>query len=404
MSTESSKSVRASHCSLEQVRSIVEMHLDALAADPERAGVLPPVMLWGPPGVGKSALVRQICADRDIEFLDIRLAQREPVDVRGLPVPVDGAVQWWLPSEYPRDPESRGIIFFDELTAADRTLQVAAYELILDRRLGDLYTVPPGWYLMAAGNRTGDRAVATAMSSALANRFCHLEVDADLETWVRWALANQVHPDVVAFVRFRPNRLLDMQGDLERGWPSPRSWERVGLATEMVDQLDAHTFRHLVRGLIGQGAALEYLAFRGWRESVPDVERMLAGHTPVEVPDAADQRYALCCAVSWHLWKAKNRKTALHVLAVLLAKLPADFAAMLAVDTMNAGTAEDVRELVNHPEFRDWARGQGAFFSERVTANATKLTREALQRAPLPDFPLLADRPPTPNASGEPEE
>ena len=236
--------------SLEQVRAVLDHHLRALWEDPTRARILPPVMLWGPPGIGKSAVVRQACEEEGIGFVDVRLAQREPVDVRGLPVPKDGVVQWLLPDEYPRDRGSRGIILFDELTAADRTLQVAAYEFILDRRLGSLYEVPPGWYVMAAGNRTSDRAVATTMSSALANRFCHLDVAPDLEGWVRWAQVAGVHPDVVGFLRFRPNLFLDMKGNLERGWPSPRAWERVGLETDLVDRLDPSTFRVLIAGLV----------------------------------------------------------------------------------------------------------------------------------------------------------
>ncbi|HBF91048.1 MAG TPA: hypothetical protein DDX09_07755, partial [Hyphomonas atlantica] len=120
-------------------------------------------------------------------FIDIRLSQREPVDLRGLPVPDGDSVNWLISGEWPGDPESRGIILFDEITAADRSLQVAAYELILDRRLGNLYSLPDGWLVVAAGNRAEDRAVAQTFSSALANRFCHLDVEADLDSWCQWA-------------------------------------------------------------------------------------------------------------------------------------------------------------------------------------------------------------------------
>ena len=180
-----------STCSIEDVRSILEHQLQLLWERPEQAHVIAPLMLWGPPGVGKSTVVREVCKAKGIGFVDVRLAQREPIDLRGLPVPnKEGTgVDWLVSSEWPRERESRGVILFDELTAADRTLQVAAYELILDRRLGTLYEVPPGWLLMGAGNRAGDRAVAGTMSSALANRFCHLEVEPSLEDWMVWARA-----------------------------------------------------------------------------------------------------------------------------------------------------------------------------------------------------------------------
>ncbi len=373
--------------SLEQVRTVIDHHLTALWEEPSRARVIPPVMLWGPPGVGKSAIVRQACEEQGIGFLDVRLAQREPVDVRGLPVPVDGAVHWLLPAEYPRDEASRGVILFDELTAADRTLQVAAYEFILDRRLGDLYEVPPGWYVMAAGNRTGDRAVATTMSSALANRFLHLEVGADLEAWIRWARPAGIHPDVIAFLRFRPGLLLTMTGNLERGWPSPRAWERVSFETERADRLDAATFRAVVTGLVGPGAGLEYTAFRSWHAEIPEVAAMLAGRARVVVPDRADRRYALCSAVAHYLWREPNREQALRVLFELATALPADFAALLVVDCMNAGTREQVSMMVQHPGFAAWGKAHGPTFVDRITATASEMVKDVLAGGLPPDLP-----------------
>ena len=391
MSRHPNKSPTAPTVSLEQVRTVLDHHLGALWKEPARARVIPPLMLWGPPGVGKSAIVREACAERGIGFLDVRLAQREPVDVRGLPVPIDGAVQWLLPSEYPREPGSRGIILFDELTAADRTLQVAAYEFILDRRLGDLYEVPPGWYVMAAGNRTSDRAVATTMSSALANRFLHLDVSAELEGWIRWARKAGIHPDVIAFLRFRPALLLNMTGNLERGWPSPRAWERVSFETEHADELDAATFRAIVTGLVGPGTGLEYVAFRRWHADVPAVETMLAGRASLVVPKGADKRYALCSAVAHYLWREPHRERALTVLFELTTKLSADFAALMVVDCMNAGTPQEVAQLVQHPGFAAWGQAHGPSFVNRLTGTASAMVKEVVAAELPPDLPSVED-------------
>ena len=118
----------------------------------------------------------------EIGFIDVRLAQREPVDIRGLPVPREdrSGVDWMVSSEWPSEGDPGfpewGVILFDELTAADASLQVAAYEFILDRRLGNLYEVPEGWFIVAAGNRTKDSAVARTMSSALANRLSLIHI------------------------------------------------------------------------------------------------------------------------------------------------------------------------------------------------------------------------------------
>ena len=125
--------------------SIIEMFVEM-----QLKGLKPPsCMVWGAPGIGKSDIIRKVGEEKGIEIVDVRLAQREPVDMRGLPVPntEDKSVEWYTSSEWPRDPKSKGIIFFDELTAADRMNQAASYELILDRRLGKNYQVPEGWYI-----------------------------------------------------------------------------------------------------------------------------------------------------------------------------------------------------------------------------------------------------------------
>ncbi|MBQ6245277.1 MAG: AAA family ATPase, partial [Kiritimatiellae bacterium] len=207
--------------SADQLERLLRAQLDVLEKTPALAKSLPPLMVWGPPGVGKSSIMRGVAESLGIGFIDVRLAQREPVDIRGLPVPTENGVVWQVSAEWPRDPKSRGIILFDEITAADRSLQVAAYEFILDRRLGNLYSVPDGWYICAAGNRVEDRAVAGTMSSALANRFMHVELQADVEDWVAWAVAQGLHPSVTGFIRYRPALLFHQEDEnLERGWPT----------------------------------------------------------------------------------------------------------------------------------------------------------------------------------------
>ncbi|MGB7756733.1 MAG: hypothetical protein WBL23_11765 [Salinisphaera sp.] len=367
----------ADGATLAQARTVIDHHLNSLWQHPELAEQIPPMMLWGPPGVGKSSLIRDLCAAHDIGFVDIRLAQREPIDLRGLPVPKDDAVHWLLSSEWPRDPDSRGIILFDELTAADRSLQVAAYELILDRRLGDLYEVPAGWYICAAGNRGTDRAVAMSLSSALANRFCHLDLIADHAAWKRWAAAHGVHPDVIAFLDFRPESFFDMSGDVERGWPSPRTWERVSTAVRLADDagLDASCLRLQIAGLVGRGAATEFLAFRGWAGDIPDVVAMLRGEARIRIPRRADQRYALCAAMVHYLWQGAEaeREQLISGFFDISERLPSDFAAMAMIDALTGPDPATTRarndRLLGHPRFEAWTRQHGeAFVAQRVAA------------------------------------
>lgn len=320
--------------SVGQAIEIIEHHLWMLENHPERANEVPPLMLWGPPGIGKSTIIKRLTEDLGIGFIDVRLAQREPVDIRGLPVPRDDreGVDWIVSSEWPRegqeDFQEKGVILFDEITAADPTMQVAAYEFILDRRLGKLYEVPSGWYIIAAGNRTVDAAVARTMSSALANRFCHLELAANSSDWVDWAMRSAIHPNVIAFIRFRPDLLFNMLGNRERGWPSPRTWERVSLELQMAEEnsLSKGALNTIVEGLVGAGAAVEFFGFIEWTESVPDVKAMLKGEVNVDFPERSDQRYAMVTAAVHMMIQDENATDLVTGFLNFILKIPNDWA------------------------------------------------------------------------------
>ena len=358
-----------------QLERILSLQLDALEKNPSLAKTLPPLMVWGAPGLGKSSIIRQAAEDRGIGFIDVRLAQREPVDIRGLPVPGPDGVKWLVSSDWPRDPASRGIILFDELTAADRSLQVAAYEFILDRRLGELYRVPDGWYICAAGNRTEDRAVAATMSSALANRFLHVELGGDVESWIAWARKNDIRPCVTAFVRFRPEMLFRQEGEnLERGWPSPRSWERVSRMLDVTEGEDEELQRSVVHGIVGDRAGVEFMEFRKLSEQFDDVRKlMLDPSAEISVPQRADLKYALCSAVAYHVWRgegAEESRALLDGFYRICTALPSDFASMLMTDAMSGSKGlsreEACERLFASPGYKAWAKKHGTALRKHV--------------------------------------
>ena len=351
-----------------ELENILDKQLEYLFAHPENAVRLSPLMIWGAPGVGKSSIIRKVTEKHGIGFIDIRLAQREPVDIRGLPVPEGDSVRWLVSADWPRDPESKGIIFFDELTAADRSLQVAAYELILDRRLGELYQVPKGWYICGAGNRVEDNAVAVAMSSALANRFMHVELREDVEAWIKWGLQNSIHPAILGFIRFRPELLFHQEGEnIERGWPSPRSWERVSIAIDSFGGEWNDLLRKMIYGLIGRASGIEFAAFFEKYDRYKDVrEAMLDSSKRVAIPEEPAERYAFCSAVTTYLWTGRNpeeEKRFIDGFFRILPKLPKAFSTMMVVDAMAETkvhtTLEAVRIIQAHPEFKNWQKSTG---------------------------------------------
>src|SRR5215471_19152320 len=164
-----------------------------------------PVFIWSSPGAGKSSIVRQLAESLKVPLRDVRALLLDPVDLRGLPfLGSDGRSKWATPDFLPQDGE--GILFLDELNAAPAMVQASCYQLVLDRKLGE-YTLPEGWTIVAAGNRDSDRAATTRMPTPLRNRFVHLDFEVDVQEWSEWAIGAGIRPEVIAFIRFRPQLL-----------------------------------------------------------------------------------------------------------------------------------------------------------------------------------------------------
>lgn len=361
---------------IEDIEVLLKTNLNAIKANPEISKTLPPLLMHSSPGVGKSSIVKQVAEELGIGFVDVRLAEMESVDIRGLPS-VDaekGQMRWNAPDFWPRDPKSHGIIFLDELTSAPRDSQVAAYEVILDRKIGEFYKVPDGWYIAAAGNKVTDRAVATTMSSALSNRFMHFEVEVDPDQWIKWAQMNDVHPSVIGYIQYRPMNLFSMEHEnLERGWPSPRSWHRV---SEMVKLYvnNEPLLRKVVYGLVGPAKGVEFMEFYKLNRQFDNVIDMLYGRIPVNIPTANDQRYALSSSLIYVLWRGENDEDEAKRLTgffKIISEMTPDFSAMCMMGAMNGRnkteTANAAKKLFHHPSYASWVAKYGNAVRKRIS-------------------------------------
>lgn len=261
------------------------------------AGHHTPAMIWGPPGIGKSQLVAQVANRHSVPVIDIRLSQLEPSDLRGIPFRTNGLVEWAVPGMLPdvgRHGDT-GILFMDEITSATPAVSAAAYQLILDRCLGD-YRVPEGWVIFAAGNRQGDRGVTYSMPTPLANRFTHFSFDVNLDDWVLWAYQHGIDERVIAFLRFRPELLFDFDPALDPvAFPTPRSWEFAHHALQKFDQ-NKPILPSALQACVGDAAGIELNAFIDNLDNLPDVEAIVAGEQ-VAVPESIDLQYALSASL-----------------------------------------------------------------------------------------------------------
>lgn len=265
-----------------------------------------PTMLWGAPGVGKSQLIKHIADKHQVRLIDIRLSQMEPSDLRGIPFRRDDQVEWAVPQMLPHAElhGERGILFLDEITSAPPSVSAAAYQLILDRKLGE-YQVPDGWAIFAAGNRQGDRGVSYVMPAPLANRFSHFEFDLNLDDWVKWAFDNSIDERIIAFLRFRPDLLFNF--DAEKNpttFPTPRSWEFADRALKKFES-QPDVLGATVEACVGSAASLEVCAFIKSIDRLPDLQSILRGEKP-PVPKELDLQYALACALVGQAIKAQS--------------------------------------------------------------------------------------------------
>ena len=268
-------------------------------------------MIWGPPGIGKSSIVAQLAEAHGLGLVDVRLSQLAPTDLRGLPVPVDGMAQWYPPEFLPQ--EGQGILFMDELNMAPPAVQGIAQQLILDRRVGN-YQVPDGWFIWAAGNRKEDRASVFDMPAPLANRFVHLPVQPDYESFRQYALAKGFHEQILAFLAFRSSLLFQFETK-EPAWPSPRSWE-------MASQLHASDLA--VAPAIGEATAGEFDAFLALYQSLPDLDAVLAG-TGSDLPFPEEPSVAYAATVGLSL-RAQDAEQGLRAFRWLAAQPRAEWA------------------------------------------------------------------------------
>jgi len=365
--------------SSEDAVNVIETSAKALMTNPELAFTIPSILFRGAPGVGKSSIVRAAADNLKIGFVDVRLAQMERVDVCGLPSVHDGITEWNVPSFWPRDPKSSGIIFFDEITSAPADVQVAAYSIILDRRIPNSnYKLPDGWLIVAAGNRASDRAVVKTMSSALANRFVHFEIEADAESWCKWAVQHDIAPSVNGFIQYRPQYLFSMdKQNLEQGWPSPRSWERV---SNMISLFDDNTelLQKVVFGLIGPAVGVEFLAFHKINKQFDNVREVLTNpKAKVNIPTRSDEKYAYVSAVAYHLWRGENDKDQANRLDGfyrIAKELTNDFATMLVKSVMCGNSkvkaVDAVKMLMSNKGYKDIA---SKFAAAMKTSAASKI-------------------------------
>ena len=270
-----------------------------------------PIFLWGPPGIGKSDIVAQVTSSLpNSHLIDIRLSLWEPTDIKGIPYFDSNAnkMVWGAPAELPDDAMAKQydniVVFLDEMNSAAPAVQAAAYQLILNRRVGQ-YKLPDNVIIIAAGNREADKGVTYRMPAPLANRFVHLELEVNFDDWFGWAVQNDIHKDVVGYLTFAKKDLYDFDPrSPSRSFATPRSWSFV---SELLEDDDEETTTDLVSGSVGEGLAVKFMAHRKIAGQMPNPTEILAGKVKELKNKEISAMYSLTVSLCYELKEASNK-------------------------------------------------------------------------------------------------
>jgi hypothetical protein len=282
------------------------------------------ILLQGPPGIGKTAVVGQAAANVGKTLQTYGLPTIESVDLRGLPTVVDGATRWASP--LPKD--GHGVLLLDELTSAAPDVQVAAHHLVHAEPGSDM-SLPAAWHLVLTGNRASDKTHFRATSAPLRNRLVTINVEPDVAQWAEWALDNDIDPTIVGFLRWRGELLVAKEIPGEGAFPSPRSWEATSniIALGMAPSIE----REMIAGAIGEPATIEFEAYLKTVRDLPRIESILADPTKAAIPESPALKYAL--ATSLGQYTREHKKSAMRYVK----RMPKEFVLLYVLDVRRGG-------------------------------------------------------------------
>ena len=317
------------------VKEMIEMLSKAyvsLARDNIPFKRFPSVMLWGPPGVGKSQGVREIGriiekeTKKKVSVTDVRLLLFNPVDLRGIPTANETKTLaiWLKPKIFCMDESADviNILFLDEISAAPQSVQAAAYQITLDRTVGE-HRLPDNCIVIAAGNRVTDRSVAYNMPKALANRLCHIEISCDADSWHNWAIGAGINSVVLGFLAYNPSMLMKFDPNADQmAFPTPRSWEMVSNILNHVSGKIPEVYS-LISGCIGDAAAYELRVWSEIYSKIPDVRNVFEGKAD-EIPERPEILFALSSDIAAYA-REHNSEAEITNAVNYVSKLPFEF-------------------------------------------------------------------------------
>lgn len=344
----------------EVVEMLLILYSNALRSNSSLKG-FPTPFLWGPAGIGKSEAIVQLAEQLAEEtgkktvITDVRLLLFSPVDLRGVPVADEHKrfSNWLMPRIFDMNPDDDyiNILFLDELSAAPQSVQAAAYQICLDRKIGE-HKLPENCIVIAAGNRTTDQSVSFKMPKALCNRLMHFNIQTNYKSWLKWAVAHDIDSRIIGYLAFDNSKLCVEPESSDMAYPTPRSWFFVSnLIKNTIN--DIGKIHPLISACVGTDTAIEFEAWTNSHAELPDVEDVLNGR-PSKYPRSQDALLAFSASLVSAI-RARREQITIYELenvCLYVKRFPTDFA-MAFYNDLNI--MEDVRlKLMKCPSCQEW--------------------------------------------------
>jgi len=312
--------------------------------DAIRSNVVPVVL--SSPGMGKSDIIKQTVERLKMKLVDERTSTMDLTDWRGVP-DIDREKKrtiWYPPDFLPGEKDKPTVVFFDEITQTPTQCQPPLYQLLLDRKLGTVYTAPKTTRFVCAGNLMDDGTFVNKLGSALRDRMVALYLKPDVDDWCKWAYEASIAPSVIAFIRFRPNFLYAFN---KNDWASPtaRGWEFVSRIVMNAKTL-GRVRDALIEGKIGHSHMIEYTAFERIFSTLPSIDAIKLNPDTAQLPDAnkPELAFAIANALSMHMTVGNIDR-----IVIYLNRLPEEYG----VFTMKVAVRRDTK-LGQTPAFTKW--------------------------------------------------
>ena len=316
-------------------------------------------MIVGSPGIGKSDVIRSVAKMFNLKVIDMRLSQCDPTDMLGFPTHNGSRMGYAPPEHFPLEGDplpkkadgtsyAGWLLFLDEFSSAPLAVQAAGYKLVLDRNVG-VYSLHSKCAMVCAGNKESDGAIVNRMSTAMQSRLIHLELEADVKSWVEWATENKIDHRIVSYIEGAPGNLHQFDPNHnDKTFACPRTWE---FASKLIDGKEVNDrMLNLLIGTLSAGVAHGFTAYLTYCADLPSIADILQKPDDIEIPDDTALLFATSHMVAAYLEEPTSDRLIRYI-----DRLPLEFG----VTCVRASVKRD-KNLLKVPSVRDWAHKMSA--------------------------------------------